>query len=329
VFFCSCLCPSVSKIRELTLATELDRWVLSQRSPRNVVDPSRPYAFFNEAEPDTGGKAVDIATLFLTNRECPFRCVMCDLWQNTLTETVPPGAIPAQIDHALERLGPARWLKLYNAGSFFDPRAIPEVDYPAIAERCREFERMIVECHPAFIGERTLRFRDLIGNADLEIAMGLETAHPEVLARLNKRMTLPQFREAARFLRSEDIDVRSFILVRPPWLTEAEGLEWACRSLDFAFESGVQTCTLIPTRGGNGAIEALAEVGEYAPPSLRTLERAMEYGLSLNAGRVFADLWDVDRFRRCRSCDDRRISRLQSMNSGQALLADVGCMECA
>ena len=29
--------------------------------------------------------------------------------------------------------------------------------------------------------------------------------------------------------------MRAFILVRPPFLTDAEGLEWAKRSLDFAF----------------------------------------------------------------------------------------------
>src|SRR5689334_13203797 len=101
------------------MPTDLDRWVVSQRGPRNILDPWRPYAFLSESEPDTNGDLVDVATVFLTNRECPFRCVMCDLWQNTLTETVPSGAIPAQIDLALSQLGPARWLKLYNAGSFF------------------------------------------------------------------------------------------------------------------------------------------------------------------------------------------------------------------
>ncbi len=329
------------------MPTDLDRWVLSQRGPRNALDPWRPYAYLNEIEPDTHGTPTDISTVFLTNRECPFRCVMCDLWQNTLTETVPTGAIPAQIDFALTQLRPSPWLKLYNAGSFFDPRAIPVADYPTIAERCRPFDRVIVECHPAFVGERTLQFRDRIGagrfrpqpgttsvetvasGPRLEVAMGLETVHPEVLQRLNKRITLPQFREAAAFLCSEDIDVRAFILIRPPWLSEAEGLEWACRSLDFAFEAGVQTCTLIPTRDGNGAMESLGERGEYAPPSLRTLESALQYGLSLRAGRVFADLWDVDRFRRCQACDDRRIARLELMNATQAAAPQESCFECA
>ena len=124
---------------------------------------------------------------------------MCDLWRNTLTKSVPVGAIPEQIDFALRRLGPARSVKLYNSGSFFDPRAIPPEDYEAIAARVRDFERVIVECHPAFVGERCVAFRDLL-RGRLEVAMGLETAHPEVLEKLNKRMTLDQFAAAAQFL---------------------------------------------------------------------------------------------------------------------------------
>ena len=59
-----------------------------------------------ETEADDDGGAVEVATVFLTNRECPWRCLMCDLWRNTLEETVPEGAIAAQIRYALERLPP-------------------------------------------------------------------------------------------------------------------------------------------------------------------------------------------------------------------------------
>jgi archaeosine synthase beta-subunit len=92
-----------------------------------------PYAYLVEDERTAAGEIVPTATIFLTNRECPWRCLMCDLWRNTITETVPAGAIPQQIDYALERLPAARQIKLYNSGSFFDPRAIP----PAITKRLR------------------------------------------------------------------------------------------------------------------------------------------------------------------------------------------------
>lgn len=309
-----------------------DRWILERRPPRNRLDPRRPYAFLVESEPGpSGGPAVDVATIFLTNRECPWRCLMCDLWRDALEETVPTGAIAEQIRYALNRmpgLEPERSeLKLYNAGSFFDLRAIPPSDHPGIAALAAPFRRTIVECHPSVVGAKAAAFRDLLGKP-LEVAMGLETVHPEVLERLNKRMTLATFRRAAEFLAEHGIALRVFILVRPPWLTEAEGLEWAKRSLDFARECGASVCSLIPTRGGNGAMETLAASGEYSPPTLASLEAAAEYGLSLGAGRVFADLWAIDAIPRCPSCAAARIDRLRVMNATQSVPPPIICLDC-
>ena len=85
--------------------------ILAARGPRNAVDPRRPYAFLVEREFAACGRVEEVATIFLTNRECPFRCLMCDLWKNTTPERVPAGAIPEQIDYALSRLPPAQHIK--------------------------------------------------------------------------------------------------------------------------------------------------------------------------------------------------------------------------
>lgn len=299
--------------------SERNRWIHGLRGPRRTLDPSRPYAWLSEEEPGPDGRPWTISTLFLTNRECPFRCLMCDLWQDTLESTVPIGAIPRQIQHALAQLPPARAVKLYNAGSFFDPAAIPEIDYPHVAHRVKGFERVIVESHTAFLGERTLRLRDLIRPAKLEVAIGLETVHPEVLDRLNKRMTLMQFRSAATFLRSNDIDLRVFVLLRPPFLTECEGFQWACKTLDFAFDAGATLCSVIPVRAGNGAMDVLQRAGDFTPPRLATLELAMRYGLSLGKGRVLGDLWDIDPALEEHGDDARRES-IRLMNQTQKVV---------
>ena len=67
---------------------------------------------------------------------------MCDLWQNTLDNSVSPGAILEQIDYALDHadrklgsLAKLHQIKLYNAGSFFDPKAIPTSEDAQIAQR--------------------------------------------------------------------------------------------------------------------------------------------------------------------------------------------------
>lgn len=307
-------------------ASERTRWIVERRGPKNAPDPTRPYAFLWEEEAGPSGEAIPTATIFLTNRECPYRCLMCDLWRNTLDARVPTGAIATQIYHALERLPPARQIKLYNAGSFFDSQAIPPEDYAEIARAVRGFERVVVECHPALVGDRCLRFRDLLAGR-LEVAVGLETVHPDVLARLNKRFTVTDFQRAAAFLTAHDIALRVFLLLRPPFLTEAEGVVWAKRSLDVAFASGAAVCCVIPTRAGNGAMEALAASGDYAPPTLPSLEAVQEHGLERKQGRVFADLWDIEAFSTC-VCSPARAARLAETNRTQTTLPPVVCAAC-
>jgi archaeosine synthase beta-subunit len=280
------------------------------------MDPFRPYGFLSEDERSREGAIVPVSTIFLTNRECPWHCVMCDLWKNTLAESVPVGAIPTQIEYALARLPAARHIKLYNSGSFFDPRAIPVADYPAIAALLAPFEHIIVESHPALIGESCGRFREILAGR-LEVAMGLETVHPEVLPRLNKQMTLEQFRGAADFLIAAGIDLRAFILVKPPFMRDDEAVHWAERSLDFAFDCGASVATVIPTRSSSGQ------------PSIAMLEASLDYGIARARGRVFADLWDLRRFSRCDACCDARAARLRQMNLHQAVAPPIHCGACA
>jgi radical SAM enzyme (TIGR01210 family) len=301
-----------------------DARILALRPPKNAVDPSRPYAFLVEPERTREGTVEDTAVIFLTNRECPFRCLMCDLWKNTTDSKVPDGAIVGQIDYALSRLPPARHLKLYNAGNFFDDRAIPRADWAGIAEQARPFRSVIIESHPRLVGPSCLEFRDLL-RQPLQVAMGLETAHPEVLPRLNKRMTLADFEKAARFLERHEIAVRAFVLLRPPFLDEAEGIHWAKETLRFAFEVGVECCVVIPTRAGNGAVEELQRAGHFEPPRVESLEEVLEYGIGLRRGRVFADLWDIERFSTCERCAPARAARVLRMNLTQQTSPPVLC----
>ncbi len=305
---------------------------MAQRPPRNPhLNPFQPYGFFLEQERSPSGGIVTSGTILLTNKECPWRCLMCDLWKNTLEQAVPIGAIPRQIRFALERFhAPPTQIKVYNSGSFFDSAAVPLADYPDIARAVAFARHLIVESHPRLVGERPLRLRGLLSpSCSLEVAMGLETIHPQVLPRLNKKFDLGHFDRAARFLCVNGIAVRAFVLVKPPFTEEAEAVEWAVKSAAFAFSCGASVVTLIPTRGGNGAMERLREAGQFTPPKLSTLERALELALNLRAGRVFADTWDLETFSDCSVCLEKRRERLRAMNLSQTVCAPVACSACA
>lgn len=274
------------------------RQIEALRGEKHALDVNIPYHFLHEKERDPKGVPRSVNTLFLTNQECPFRCVFCDLWKHTLDQTTPAGAIPNQIRYALERLPEAEWVKLYNNGNFFDPRAIPESDYPAIATEVSTCQRVIVENHPNFAGPAMERFRDLL-NGRLEIAIGVETIHPEVLKKLNKGCDRAAMERAASLIRAMGADLRAFILLNPPYLTDSNEIRyWCLESARFAFEAGFQTVTIIPVRPGNGAMEYLLQHGFAVKADLYLLEEVASEARSWNKGRVFVDMWDIDRFLR-------------------------------
>ncbi|HVY69370.1 MAG TPA: radical SAM protein, partial [Verrucomicrobiae bacterium] len=109
------------------------------------------------------------------------------------------------------------------------------------------------------------------------------------------------------------------------FLDEAQALYWAKRSIDFAFSCGATAASLIPTRPGNGALDELAARGEFAPPTLATVEAAAEYGVGLRQGRVFTDLWDIGRIATCPLCGPARVERLRRANLNQVLDPPVPC----
>jgi archaeosine synthase beta-subunit len=309
---------------------------------RPSLDPWRHQGVRVDAEPDGAGRVVRAATLFLTGSECPWRCVMCDLWRYTTLEDTPVGAIPHQIADALASLredpDPPPIMKLYNAGSFFDPRAVPPADDEAIGALLSTLRRVVVESHPALVGERTWRFQEQLASRGsgpvLEVAMGLETTHPEALARLNKRMTLERFAAAARQLAAHGVRLRVFLLVSPPFIEAPAQDMWLARSVATAFDCGASVVSLIPTRSGNGAMEAIEADGYFRPPDLSDLERAMDTGLSVAATLgsddrvVLADTWDLAQFSACDACLEPRRARLAAMNATQQSQTAMSCDRC-
>jgi hypothetical protein len=110
--------------------------------------------------------------------------------------------------------------------------------------------------------------------------MGLETAHPDALDALNKRMTLDDFSRAAEALRRQDISLRVFLLISPPFVPFEEQDEWLLRSVAFAEGCGASVISLIPTRAGNGAMERLTAQGLFRAPTHDDVERSLRLALA-------------------------------------------------
>jgi len=284
-----------------------------------------------EVERTAGGVTTQVLTVFLAGSECPFTCVFCDLWRYTLDEPTPGGAIPRQIERAFEETGPlpeSCRLKLYNASNFFDRRAVPAADIPAVARLVAPFSRVVVECHPRLVGGDCVGFSKAIGGT-LEVAMGLETVHPKALPRLNKKMSREDYDRAVGELAARGIAHRAFVLVGAPFVPPDAMVDWSVISAAYAMDRGAETVTLIPVRAGNGELDRLAAAGEFRRPTLGEAEAALERSLQLPGKAVVQlDMWDLETLSSCSHCFGHRQERLERINLTGAMEPAIDCTEC-
>jgi uncharacterized Fe-S cluster-containing MiaB family protein len=167
--------------------------------------------------------------------------------------------------------------------------------------------------------------------------MGLETAQHEALERLHKHMTLEQFAAAANRLKERNVSLRVFLLISPPFVPLADQDESLLASIDVAFSCGASVVSLIPTRPGNGTLEALEDDMLFRPPRLEDIERSFAVALNHRTEcqrpgrgdeRLFVDLWDLERFAICTHCTQARRARLHTMNLEQQVLPEITCEHC-
>ena len=305
--------------------------IRSLRGPRATVATDVPQAVWDEDETAAPGVAFTTRVMILTGGECRFTCSMCDLWKHTLASPTPVGILPAQVRHGLAEPvtngRPPQWLKLYNGSNFFDSRNVPREDLPALAALAAPFARVVVENHPQLCGDDVPRFRDRLSGR-LEVAMGLETAHPQALAALNKQLTLDAFATACERLAGWDVDARAFVLLGVPGVPADEAVAWCLRSVAYARACGIRHVSVVPLRSGNGWIDQHLASGQLRLPTAADLEAVAAATLpeapqaaAASATVVTIDLWDFHSLAgSCDTCRSVRHDRLAAMNLAQRRL---------
>lgn len=305
--------------------------IRSLRGPRATVATDVPQAVWDEDETAAPGVAVTARVMLLTGGECRFTCSMCDLWKHTLSTATPAGILQQQIQRGLEQ--PAdeakhpRWIKLYNGSNFFDSRSVPREDLPEIAALVAGFERVVVENHPRLCSEAVPAFRDQL-SGQLEVAMGLETAHPQALAALNKQMTLDDVAGVCERLAGWGVDARAFVLLGVPGVAPDDAVDWCLRSVAFARGCGIRHVSVVPLRSGNGWIDQQLTVGSLRLPTAADLEAVADAALQDSPEEaltmetvVTVDLWDFPKLvGSCNTCRSVRQQRLAAMNLAQRRL---------
>ncbi len=216
--------------------SELQDLIRSLRpdKPREF-DEERPIAMWTEKDVSRG-KVVEAFVLILRTRGCYWAlhsgCSMCGYINDARMEKVPDKAMEKQLEKAMKKYKGEKVVKIFTSGSFLDPNEISPEMQSRIIRSFEGAERLIVESLPEFIVEKNLQD---IYQENLEIAIGLESSSDYVLEhKINKSFRVKDYVRAAEVLKSMGIPLKTYILLKPPFMTEREAIEDAVNSIIFA-----------------------------------------------------------------------------------------------
>jgi len=289
------------------------------------VDPTVPVTVWKEDDVVDGRRERTLVAILRT-RGCHWwrrgGCSMCG-YNVESAEGIGTEELSIQLKAVLARYEGERMVKLYTSGSFLDPDEVP----PEMRKRfLRSFDgakRVLFESRPEFVTPDVLE--ELPDHA--AVALGLESASDTVLrCSVNKGFSTRDYVRAAEALQARGLPVRTYVLLKPPFLTESAAIEDAKATVRFAapFSESVSVNPLNVQKGT--VVEGLWRRGDYRPPWTWSLFEVLPLKRELPTVRLFSSPSGAGAQRgmhNCPSCDKGLLSALETFNFEQ----DVGLLE--
>jgi len=245
-----------------------------------VRSPDRYIAAWKETDA-IDEKAIDAFVLILRTRGCSWAwdsggCTMCG-YVNDSSTNVREKELEIQLEKAMAAYSGEPYVKIFTSGSFLDTSEVPA----SFAEKLVESfgasaSRILIESRPEYVTPETLS--PLKDHAqELEIALGLESANDRVrLKGINKGFTFEDYMRAIHTVKDEGLISKTYLLLKPPFLTEKEAPRDAVDSIKVVDET-TETISLNPVNIQNRTlVEYLWRRGIYRPPWLWTLLEALK-----------------------------------------------------
>jgi radical SAM enzyme (TIGR01210 family) len=240
---------------------------------------SNPVSLWTEKEL-LDGRPIDSLVVILRTKGCSWHkqegCLMCGYHMDS-DPSIMDEDVLAQVKTAMEKLDGHEIIKMYISGSFFNENEISDGLRRDILETIGgKVKKLLVESRPEFISreviEETLGFV-----SKLEVAIGLESANDTVSKRcVNKGFTFEDYKKAAGIAKTSGASVRTYLLVKPPFLTEKEAIGDALESARKATPfSDVISFNPVNVQRGT-FIEKLWTKAEYRPPWLWSVIEVLE-----------------------------------------------------
>ncbi|MBN1763586.1 MAG: archaeosine biosynthesis radical SAM protein RaSEA [Methanomicrobia archaeon] len=224
-------------------------------------------------------RAIKAVTVIVRTAGCQWRhCTMCSFWQESAAD-VTQADILAQLEHSLRTSPEEEFiLKIFTSGSFLDEREIARETRREIVEVVRErgeIKKLIVETRPEFVSAEKLE--DFEGVEHLELAIGLETADDFIRSNyINKGFSFDDYKKAAEIARDCGATVKTYLLLKPPFVSEKTALDDVIKSAELVSEYSSTISLNLCNIQKYTPLEKLWRRGYYRPPWLWSAVEAIK-----------------------------------------------------
>ncbi|MCL2607849.1 MAG: archaeosine biosynthesis radical SAM protein RaSEA [Methanomassiliicoccaceae archaeon] len=238
-------------------------------------DASQPEALWKEKDM-AFGKTVDAMVLILRTNGCSWAteegCTMCGYAGASLSG-VTSDDLMRQTETALRKYNGEKFVKIYTSGSFLDDNEVPPEVRSRIFEAFKDTERLLFESRPEYItGDALTKIPK-----NVTVALGLESSDDEVLRiSVKKGFTPADSRNAGLMIKKAGLTVRTYLLLKPPYLSERDAIDDAVSSAMFADEFSDEI-SLNPVNVQRFTpLERMWKRGDYRPPWIWSLTEVLK-----------------------------------------------------
>jgi archaeosine synthase beta-subunit len=284
-----------------------------------------------------GPDRVDAFVLILKTRGCYWAdskgCSMCGYAKDTLGRSATPEELAEQLRRASARYRGEPYVKIYTSGSFLDDREVDgESRQRLVAAFSGKARRLLFETLPEFATPEALAPLASAFDGELEVALGLETTDPTVLARyVHKNAPPEEYLAAGDRVRELGLRAKAYLLLKPPYLTEDEAIGDVVRSIEEAAPR-FDALSVNPVHIQNGTVvEWLYHRGRYRPPWLWSVVDVLSRGAARKGRARLVSFPTAGGLARgahnCGKCDARVLAAIEEASLSQEFgpLAELDC----
>ncbi|MBN1280148.1 MAG: archaeosine biosynthesis radical SAM protein RaSEA [Candidatus Thermoplasmatota archaeon] len=294
-------------------------------SPR-CQNPRQPVRCWSEQD-ILNHKVVDAYVIILRTRGCSWAlssgCTMCGYFNDSNWAPVTQQDFQAQFEHALAGYKAEKIIKVFTSGSFLDPTEIPvHLQQEFLGQLAQRAEKVSVESRPEYVTEKALSMiQHTVQSTLFEVGIGLETSNDLIRDKaINKGFSFKAYVKAAQLLKKHQMNLKTYVLMKPPFLTEHEALD-DCLQTTKDIAPYTDLISLNPTNvQRHTVVEYLWKRDQYRPAWLWSVVEYLKQSQTLTDAEVKCDVVGGGSRRgahNCGTCDAKILQAIQQFSLTQ------------